>query len=65
MEATVGEHLSIQLTDLQHQALEHTTTAVVYTGPAFGKINVAAARGAAAQVVVKSISNAIATGKGG
>ena len=60
MKATVGEHLSIQVTELQHQALEHTTTAVVYTGLAFGKINVAAARGAASQVVVKSISNAIA-----
>lgn len=62
MKATVGEHLSIQVTELQHQALEHTTTAVVYTGLAFGKINVAAARGAASQVVVKSITNAIAKG---
>ena len=60
MEAMVGEHLSIQVTDLQHRALEQTTTAVVYTGLAFGKINVAAARGAASQVVVKSISNTIA-----
>ena len=62
MKATVGEHLSIQVTDLQHQALEHTTTAVIYTGLAFGKINVAAARGAASEMVVKSITNAIAKG---
>ena len=46
MKATVGEHLRIEVTDLQHRALEHTTTAVIYTGPTLGKINVAAARGA-------------------
>ena len=62
MKATVGEHLSIQVTELQHQALEDTTTAVIYTGLAFGKINVAAARGAVSQVVFKSISNAVAKG---
>ena len=58
MKATVGEHLSIQVTDRQHQALEHTTTAVIFTGLAFGKINVAAARGAATQVIVKGAINA-------
>ena len=62
MEATVGERLSIQVTEDQRRALEQTTAAVIYTGLAFGKINVAAARGAASQVVVKSISNAIAKG---
>ena len=62
MKATVGEHLSIQVTELQHRALEHTTTAVIYTGLAFGKINVAAARGVGAQVVFKAIGNAIAKG---
>ena len=60
MKAMVGEHLSIQVTDLQHRALEHATTAVVYTGLAFGKINVAVARGAASQVVVKSSVRAVA-----
>ena len=60
MNATVGEHLSIQVRELQHQALEHTTTAVVYTWTCLWKINVVAARGPASEVVVKSISNPIA-----
>ena len=62
MEATVGERLSIQVTEDQRRALEQTTAAVIYSGLAFGKINVATARGAASQIVVKSISNAIAKG---
>ena len=61
MKATVGEHLSIQATDLQHRALENATAAVIYTGLAFGKNSVAAARGAASEAIVKFIiSDAIA-----
>ena len=59
MEATVGERLSIKMTEDQHRALEQTTAAVMYTGLAFAQINVAAARGAASHAIVKTTFNAI------
>ena len=59
MEATVGECLSIQVTEHQRRALVHTTSAVVYTGRSLQKISTVTARRAATKAVkagVKAIA---------
>ena len=55
MEATVGEHLSIQVTEHQRRALVHTTSAVVYTGRSLRKISTVTARRAATKAVKAGI----------
>ena len=41
MKATVGDHLSIQVTKYQHLALRRTTAALVYTGASLGHVHAA------------------------
>lgn len=55
MEATVGECLSIQVTEHQRRALVHTTSAVIYIGRSLRKISTVTARRAATKAVKASI----------
>ena len=55
MGATVGDHLSIQVTKLQHYALQRTTAALVYTGASLGHVHAAhACTTAATQAGIKA-----------
>ena len=59
MKATVGDHLSIQVTKLQHYALQRTTAALVYTGASLGHVHAAhACTTAAAQASIKAAAKA-------
>ena len=59
MGATVGDHLSIQVTKLQHYALQRTTAALVYTGASLGHVHAAhACTTAAAQASIKAAAKA-------
>ena len=71
MRATVGDHLSIQVTKLQHYALQRTTAALVYTGASLGHVHAAhacttaaaqAGIKAAAKATVKAVDNAVVSG---
>ena len=53
MKATVGEYVSIQVTEHQHYALQHTTAAVIVAGASLGHVHMAhACAGAAAKGIV-------------
>ena len=59
MKATVGDHLSIQVTKYQHYALQRTTAALVYTGASLGHVHAAhACTTAAAQASIKAAAKA-------
>ena len=59
MEATVGDHLSIQVTKYQHYALQRTTAALVYTGASLGHVHAAhACTTAATQASIKAAAKA-------
>ena len=53
MKATVGEYVSIQVTEHQHYALQHTTATVIVAGASLGHVHMAhACAGAAAKGIV-------------
>ena len=64
MKATVGEYVSIQVTEHQHYALQHTTAAVIVAGASLGHVHMAhACAGAAAKGIAETCLKS--AGKGG
>ena len=57
MEATVGERLSIQVTEIQHKALQRTTAALIVAGVSLGHAHAANVANVCTSVAAKGVAH--------
>ena len=57
MEATVGERLSIQVTEIQHKALQRATAALIVTGVSLGHAHAANVANVCTSVAAKGVAH--------
>lgn len=57
MEATVGERLSIQVTEIQHKALQRTTAALIVAGVSLGHAHAANVANVCTSVTAKGVAH--------